>query len=325
VFVDRLWQDQEFVAGLPGIYVPVMADDANAWSGAEIYRDIGAGYQLLGSVTAQNAVGVAATALASTTIGTETVDIDLAHPTDSLPSYTAGEVTAGKGWVILGSEIFQYQTATQQSTTPNRWRLSVLSNRAAKCTVTTGHAIGDKFAVLEGAKFFQLELSEIGQTRNYKAVTLGQSIGDVSPISFTFNAPNFTPTTPADYNVSYDNGRNELVHTWTPISSPCLIADYITYEIYADSGGSPGSLLWSGTANQWREAAGAVGGTRNYHFRAKTNLRNGSYVTDSVTYAVSAGAPGVAGRWEPTTIDNGGTCEVLFDDDCDVVMTFVAA
>src|SRR5262249_54051393 len=129
--------------------------------------------------------------------------------------YTAGQVAAGAGKVWLGSEFFHYQTATQLSTSPNRWRLSGLSNRGANCS-TAGigtHAIGDKFVWLDDpVKFVEIEVTEIGVARNFKPVTSGQNINSVSPVSVTINAPNFTITTPGDYNVAFDAGRNELIH-----------------------------------------------------------------------------------------------------------------
>jgi len=289
VLIDRLWRDQELTAGVPGIYVAAAPQSSAAWAEFELHRDVGAGYVEIFNTTAAATIGAAATVLAGTEIGTETVDVDLMAG-QSLPSYTSGEVTAGAGLVFLGGEIFQYQTATQQSTTPNRWRLSVLSNRGAKCTAAfkTTHAIGDKFAKLDPANvtFLPLETAEIGQTRNFKGFTAGQAISGITAQSFTFSAPNFQIVTPADYNLSFDSSRSEVLHDWLPVDDPCLVTAGLLYEIYEDNAGSPGALLWSGNISEWREpVAGA--GVRTYHFRAKTNYTNGAYIVRSITVTTS--------------------------------------
>ena len=260
-----------------------------------MWRDIGAGYQQIYQTALEAVIGTAATVLASTEIGTETVDVDL-RPEEELPSYSSGDVAAGAGLIWLGGEILQYQTATQQSTSPNRWRLSVLSNRGAKCTAAkkSTHSIGEDFALLDPAAviFLPLETAEIGQTRNYKVITAGQDLTAATPFSFSFGAPNFTVTTPADYNLSFDSSRNEVLHDWMPVDESCLVTVGLIYEIREDASGAPGALLWSGTASEWREPVG-VPGVRTYHFRAKTNTSSGAYVVASIT--ITAGADG--GLW----------------------------
>lgn len=293
VIVDRIWRDQELTAGVPGFYVAAgPADQANTWPAFELWRDQGAGYTQIYETEDASLIGTAATVLASTTIGTETVDVDLL-PGQVLVSFTGGEVTAGAGLVWLGGEIFQYQTATQQSTTPNRWRLSVLSNRGAKCTMAAKatHVIGEDFAFLDAANvlFVPLETAEIGVARNYKGFTAGQDITGITAVSHTFAAPNFKPTTPADYNLSFDAGRVEVLHDWMPISDPCLVSYGLVYEIYEDLSGAPGALLWSGSASEWREPVSGAG-VRVYHFKAKNNYASGAYITAGVT--ITAGDDG---------------------------------
>ena len=171
-------------------------------------------------------------------------------------------MAGGAGKIWLGGEILQYRTATQFSTSPNRWRLSNLSNRGASCTTAAiaTHTSTDDFVVLNDAVVFvALEPAEIGQTRNYKAVTDGRTLAQTAPLAFTFNAPNFQLTTPSDYNVTFDSTRNELLHAWTPLTDNCLILTGLRYEIYLDVAGNPGPLLWAGTTSEWREAPAASG------------------------------------------------------------------
>lgn len=292
VLIDRIWRDQELTAGIPGVYVAAAPMTADAWAEFQLWRDVGAGYAQLYSTATAAIIGTAATVLAGTEIGTETVDVDL-QPGQSLASFTSGEVTAGAGYVYLGGEIFQYQSAAQQSTTPNRWRLSVPSNRGAKCTdaFKATHVIGEDFVFLDPANviFLPLETAEIGQARNCKGITAGQTLASVSPLSFTFNAPNFQVTTPPDYNLSFDSARSEVLHDWMPVDDPCLVTLGLIYEIYEDSAGAPGALLWSGNISEWREPVSGTG-THTYHFRAKTNYTAGTYLVRSIT--ITSGVDG---------------------------------
>jgi hypothetical protein len=86
-------------------------------------------------------------------------------------------------------------------------------------------------------------------------------------------------TTPADYNIT--GGVEELTHTWTPITNDtCLLQDGLVYEIKADSGGSPGALLYTGNAQPFKET-GLAAGSYTRHFRARTRFKDGAYIMDT--------------------------------------------
>ena len=129
--------------------------------------------------------------------------------------------------------------------------------------------------------FVQTPVLEIGQSRNYKAVTAGQAITDVTAFSFQFYAPNFKPTTPVDYGAVYNESLGQVLHTWSPIADPCLVTYGLVYEIYLEEFGIPGTLLWMGVANQWQEFF-TVTEPRAYYLRAKNNYANGDYIRASV-------------------------------------------
>lgn len=293
VIVDRLISDAQQGSGVLGFnFGAAPTNTTDAWGSAVLNVDRGGGYIEIAETEVAAAVGEANTVLPGTTTGSETVRVDI-QPGQELESFSSAEVTAGRGFVFLGGEIFQYEDAVQISSSPNRWELSTLSNRGARCTAAfiATHATGEDFLSLDDSTsviFASIPSSEIGLSRNYKIVTAGEDIGDVTSFSFTFNAPNFVPVTPADYDVQFDGTQIQVVHTWTPISDICLVVYGLMYEIYEDVSGSPGPLLWSGTSSEWREPVTA-GGTRTYHFRAKNNYANGNYVMDSVTFTLSSG------------------------------------
>jgi hypothetical protein len=292
VLIDRIWRDEELNAGAPGVYVAAAPiERTHTWPGYELHREIGS-YAEIFDAEAEAVIGAAISVLAATEIGSETVDVEL-QPEQELPS---------SGFVWLGGELFNYGAATQLDTEPNEWRLSTLTNRGARCTeaAQATHMIGEDFALLDPLSVFFVPLasSEIGQTRNYKGITAGHALGDYSPLSFEFTAPNFAVTTPADYAVAFDAERNEVVHTWTPLTDACVSLVGLQYEIYVDSGGLPGALLWAGNASAWRETITASE-TRAYVFRAKTNSSAGDFIMGMVTVEYTPGGSMVSGmRWE---------------------------
>ncbi len=292
VVVDRIFRDADLYAGVPGVYFGAApTNTTDSWAAASLYVDRGAGFTEISADVDAAFVGTAATVLAGTTTGSETVRVDI-QPGQELPSYTTAEVAAGMGYAWLGGEIFQYEDAAQISSTPNRWELSTLSNRGAKCTTAAiaTHATSEDFLLLDSAVIFvALPATEIGQTRNYKGVTAGELVADATEKSYAFDAPNFVPVTPPDYSLSYDSTALQVVHDWTPITDPCAVTTGLIYEIYDDVSGSPGGLLWSGTASEWREPVTATG-TRIYHFRAKNAYASGAYITAGIT--ITAGGDG---------------------------------
>ncbi|MGE0133033.1 MAG: LamG domain-containing protein [Blastocatellales bacterium] len=325
VIVDRLISDAQLFDGVLGFYFAAApTNTTGAWAATSLYVDRGGGYVEIAAVEIAATLGDATTVLPGTTLGSETVRVQL-QPGQTLPTYSPSEITAGKGYYYLGGEIFQARTATQITSSPNVWELSNLTNRGARCTsgVMGTHVVGDDLVSLdEAVVFVALPATEIGQTRNYKAVTAGQNVSQATAFSHTFTAPNFTPTTPADYSVTFDGTRNEVIHAWTPITDPCLVGNELEYEIRIDASGSPGALLWRGTSSEWRESVNASG-TRNYHFRAVNKYSNGNYVTDSITFTITPGAGGSpAGHYEPLTNGDDDAPEIVFAEG-DVIMVFV--
>ncbi|MEN3329005.1 MAG: hypothetical protein V7638_3812 [Acidobacteriota bacterium] len=287
-FIDRLLRDREIQDGRPGFYVAACSFGNGKFEGANVYADRGAGYGFLINCPEQATMGIV-DATPSTIAGASTIDVEL-YGTQTLGTFTSGEVTGGAGYILIGNLVLQYQDAVQLSTSPNLWRLTTLSNIGAKCTSAQNgsHAAGERFVVLNTAlRFIAVDSSEIGVARNYKVPTVGQDLADTGVIAFTITAPNISVTTPADYNVAAASA-GELVHTWTPITpTSCQMLDGLYYEIRADSAGSPGALIYSGNANSYRES-GLAAGTYTRHFRARTKYADGSYIMDSATVTASS-------------------------------------
>jgi hypothetical protein len=328
VLIDRLWRTSDLSAGVPGFYFAAAPTDTSlVWSRCRLYRDVGLGFEEIAQATTRAVLGEAVDVLLATELGTETVQVELLDPDGELASYTTPEIAAGAGKVFLGGEIFQYQTATQISTSPNIWELSDLSNRGAYCTADAQatHVAEEDFVLLNSAVVFvPVEQSELGETRQYKPLTGGGSLASTSAQSFTLSAPNFVITSPSDYVASFDATRNVMRHTWTPIAlTDCLDLTGLQYEIYLDAGGgTPGAFVWRGDASEFTELL-AASGTRSYVFRVRTNYAVGAWETDSETFTLTGGGGGTTpGRWEPLTDGDTEDPQFIFDDG-DVVMVWV--
>lgn len=277
-FIDRIIRDRERTDGKPGFYVGARGFSAGAWGGATIKRDKGFGFERVAELSTPATLGVAVTVPATLLTGsTPTIDL---YEGGTLPSYTTAEVAAGAGYVIIGHLIFQYETATQLSTSPNRWQLSTLSNIGAICSTNGGLAAGQRFALLNDAfRFVAVESDEIGVEYDFIAQSSGQNEADCAVIPFICAAPDFDVTTPADFNLTA--GAGEINATWTPVSAgACKVIDGITYEIRLTTPG--GTLLFEGNASSFR-LTGLAAGSYTWQFRAKTKYKNGSWIADSAT------------------------------------------
>lgn len=110
------------------------------------------------------------------------VEVTLSYPSATLPD-------SGQFW--LGGEFFSYTSATQITTSPNKWRLNGVQ-QFNTWTASVSHAIGEGFVLLDDAvRFVPFPPSEIGQTRNYKAVTDRQTLADADVFTFTYDAPHY--------------------------------------------------------------------------------------------------------------------------------------
>jgi len=298
-----------------GFYAAITpTTNADSWNGAGLYRDTGDGYELLETFPSPSIAGTLVnpinTAAVNTWDDTNTITVDLYNENDALESSTDDAVLDGANAILLGDEVITFVNASQVSA--RRWNLTRL-RRGLRCSTPASHAANERFLLLDTTlRFIEDDLSEVGETRTYKAVTANQNIADASSTSWTFTAPYLNITTPADYAVTFDATRNEVLHTWTPISDECVSLAGLIYEIYEDNGGSPGAFLWSGNTNSWRETVNESG-TRMYLFRAKTNASAGSYVMGMVTVEYTPGGNAISGmRWEAGE-DGQGNLDYITD------------
>lgn len=134
----------------------------------------------------------------------------------TLASSTHDALLAGLGVnsVLIGSELLQFRVATLVS--PGVYKLTGLL-RGARGTewAMTGHAASERCVLIRsaGLRRIVLENSELGVSRYYKGVTLGEALASATAESFTDNAIGLKPFAPIDLRAARD-GSNNITFTW---------------------------------------------------------------------------------------------------------------
>lgn len=203
-----------------GYYAAIVPRDDGGWSGAGLYRDRGAGYELVERFFVPAIAGVttaSVTSLANNSLDvTSIITVDLYGTTATLESVTESELVNGANAALIGdAQVFQFMTAVQVGGYSNRWTLSnILWSRRGSDHAITTHASGSRVVLLDGAvQFIQNDLSERGTARNFKAATSGLAIATVAPTSFTWDARTLKPLSVVDATGSRD-GSNNLTINW---------------------------------------------------------------------------------------------------------------
>lgn len=232
-FIDTAYlRDRDQQAGRAGIYVAASMYENGEFRAARVYRDRGAGYELMADLPERAVLGRAATVL---TQGGDTVDISL-FGTSSLSSATAAAVDGGTNACLLGGEVFGFTSALPVSGFVNRWRVSGLRNRGARQTsaAQSTHVVNERFVLLDSAlRYLPLERGEAGVARNWKFVAAGQAVADASVISFTWSAAGTKLPVPTGLQASINGTRVRV--SWNPVAEQDR-AQLKHYVLYSDAG-----------------------------------------------------------------------------------------
>jgi hypothetical protein len=185
--------------------VPLEADDATepsvyvaaswgaAGSGGTIYwaADPAGPYVEGPQVGTRSAFGAAVGALGNGTAAegwddASAVLVDVSGSGAQLASASDQEVLAGDNLAILGGEVIGVGTATLAGA--GIYELSHL-RRGLAASAMTGHAPGERFAMLEAVERVGLPSGMAGQTAWVKVVAPGEPIADVTPVSVVVGTP----------------------------------------------------------------------------------------------------------------------------------------
>lgn len=207
----------------PGYYMAACGEDAK-WAGGVVYKSLdgGATYTAFVPFAAGGAtMGVAATALAAAPThlvfdAANTVTVTLKNGT--LASVTKVQVLNGANRAMLGSELIGFTTATATST-PGQYVLSGLLRGCQGTEWAMGsHAPGENFTLLlrDGSvQSANASLGETGLLRELEPLSIGQQLGDATPIAFTLANNRLKPLSPCHIRGSRDTAGN-LTITWVP-------------------------------------------------------------------------------------------------------------
>jgi hypothetical protein len=190
---------------------------ANGWSGAVVYRsdDNGANYSRFSSLENPAVIGTAETALATAegNVFDEGNSVTVILLGDSeLQNVSELAVLSGANAALLGDEIIQFKTATLVSA--GKYKLSgLLRGRLGTEWAIADHTAGERFVLLNGALDKQVISSNlIGLQRQYKAVTVGNSLTSTVAQDFTYTGVGLKPYSPVHINGTRDSGGNLTIN-----------------------------------------------------------------------------------------------------------------
>lgn len=248
-----------------GFYA-VATSAAESFGGAVLYRSVdgGTSYDRVETFTTRGIVGTTAGALGDFTGGNvfDTVNtVSVVLDRGELESTTELGALNGLNAAAIGAdgrwEIVIFQTATL--TAPLTYTLStLLRGRLGTEWAIPLHQAGDRFVLLSvGLKRIPGSLATLGMERQYKAVSSGEVIGDVTAEDFTNTGVALKPYSPTQLEITND-GSNNLTGTfvrrtrahWDSIDAreAPLFEESESYEIDVLDVGSPTVVVRTITA-----------------------------------------------------------------------------
>ena len=249
-----------------GIYAVIVASTNKSYSGANIYESInGVEYKYNTIITDTAVAGTCTTTLGDWSkslvideSNSVTVNVGIGTLTSTTRDVLLTDATINN--ILIGNEVIRFVNATLISSNPNIYTLTRLV-RGCKNTeqYSIGHVSNELCVLLSanaGIRFITQQVTDIGVSKNWKAVTLGKSIEDVSPVLFTPTDNVRTPASPCDIRAERQiNGdvkftwkrRTRYNTTFCGVNGINVPLDEkveaYKIEIYADSGYT--NLVWS--------------------------------------------------------------------------------
>jgi len=192
----------------------------NGWQGMVLYRsdDGGANYLAVTNVSGTSTMGRAMTALADTSDSTRvdeanSVDVAIAGPETLATAASDLALLNGANTAVLGDEILQFREATLLADGQYRLR-GLLRGRLGTDWAMGNHAAGDRFVLLNGAPaYIEMPDNLFGLPREYKAVSVGDTLGNTGSLDFNYSARALKPLSPVHIGGTRD-GSGNLSISW---------------------------------------------------------------------------------------------------------------
>lgn len=200
-----------------GLYIAAMGT-GSGWTGAEIFKSVdGVSYESVDSITSESTIGSMIEVLpsGSTTVWDDGPAVKVRLLEGTLSSVTDLEAMAGANTAAIGVngrwEIVSFANAVLNGDGTYSLSRRIRGRKGTEWAVGL-HAVSDTFVLLEEGDLIRNvpATSDIGAARYYKAVSFGESDGDVLP--YTHQAVGLEP-----YAVAHIAGRRHAPATndWT--------------------------------------------------------------------------------------------------------------
>lgn len=173
-----------------------------SWVGFALYRNRNSVWGIVGSSDLPGTIGkiVSAVGISSDTTGFDTVGVftvDLYGTSASLSSSTQDGILADRelNLALFGNMVSQFVTVAQVPDFPNRWTISVLLNGRRGTEDHVGDTFTDaRFVLIDAAvKFVPIQISDLSNLMEYRAVTSGQSLADAATLDFVWEGGTLQP------------------------------------------------------------------------------------------------------------------------------------
>ncbi len=218
----------------------------SGWSASELYRsqDQGQSFDFMELFTAEATIGYASTALADVaspwTWDRDNVLYVTVHSGD-LTSSTEDNVLNLANAALLGNELIHFVDATETSQ-PNEYKLTtLLRGRRGTEDQTASHTVGERFVLLNSSTVKRIfdSTDDLNVLKLYRAVSIGQTLGQVPNKGFVNSGMGLEPYAPVHIEGTRYNGditivwkgRGRLSGGWQDSVDVPLSEDTLDYEV----------------------------------------------------------------------------------------------
>lgn len=191
---------------------------AAGWQGAALYAaDLGNDYVRISDIGQSAVMGKVQTipnAFMGGNVLDETSILDvLLLGGGELQTISEQALLNGGNACVVGDEVLQFMNASLLAT--GKYRLSrLLRGRLGTEHATHAHSIGERFVLLDNAiADTTMSPASLGLSRNYKAVSIGTTLGSAATTSFTFTGQCLKPYAPVHLSAEGTLGSDVTV-TW---------------------------------------------------------------------------------------------------------------
>lgn len=219
-FIDAPALPSDTVVNQGLLRIGVAADGQN-WNGAAVYRSDDGGeaggntFALLAGLDGAATFGAIITNLPAGQFETwdNVNEVEVILTSGSLASVSELAVLNGANAALIGDELVQFQNA--ELIAESTYKLSrLLRGRQGTEWAIGGHMEGDRFVLISPALYTTAIANNlIGRELFYKAVSVGNSLGNTDEVTFTYAGRNLKPFSPVHVKGVRD-GSGNLTINW---------------------------------------------------------------------------------------------------------------